>query len=177
MKPERAARLRREHEESVERLRRTTTRPMAPRRTRTALAVAYPVVLTTTAAVPLLSGGTWAAGAQLIGVLLVGVLWVALRQATRLLTEAPEEALDELLVRLRTRCYQQAYQVLAALVAAAGALALLLSGGGGIPPGWATAVGLALFGAAMGLPLVVGAVTLPDADADEDEDEDEHERP
>lgn len=170
MKPERARRLRRQHEESVERLRRTTTRPMAPRRTRTALAVAYLAVVTATAASPLLSGGIWASGAQLIGVLLVSALWVALRQATRLLTEAPEEALDELLVRLRTRCYQQAYQVLAALAAAAGALALILSGsGGGIPPDWATAVGLALFGAAMGLPLVVGAVTLPDADDDGDE--------
>lgn len=170
MKPERARRLRRQHEESVERLRRTTTRPMAPRRTRTALAVVYLVVVIATATAPLLSSGTWAAGAQVIGVLLVSALWVALRQATRLLTEAPEEALDELLVRLRTRCYQQAYQVLAALVTAAGALALLFGGsGGGIPPGWASAVGLALFGAAMGLPLLVGAVTLPDADEDEDE--------
>lgn len=168
MKPERARRLRRQHEESVERLRRTTTRPMAPRRTRTALAVAYLVVVTATAAVSLLPDGTGAAGAQLVGMLLVGALWLALRQATRLITEAPEEALDELLVRLRTRCYQQAYQVLAALVAAAGALALLLDGsGGGIPPSGATAMALALFGAAVGLPLVVGAVTLPDADDDE----------
>lgn len=168
MKPERARRLRREHEESVERLHRTTTRPLATRRTRTALAVAYLVVLTATSALPLLSGGSWAAGLQLVGMLLVGALWVALRQATRLLTEAPEEALDELLVRLRTRCYQQAYQVLGALVTATGTVALLLGGNeGGVPPGWANAAGLALIGAAIGLPLVVGAVTLPDAGEDD----------
>lgn len=51
----------------------------------------------------------------LIHLLLIGVFWFLLRQSVRLVADAPEEALDERLVKLRDRSYLIAYRYLSAL--------------------------------------------------------------
>jgi hypothetical protein len=162
VKPERAERYRREHEESMARLRRITGRPLADRRTRTRLAVAFLVAVAVAAVPPLASASVWADLVRLGGMLAAAGLWVALRRATRLITEAPDEALDELLVRLRSRCYHQAYRVLGAVVLLA-AFPLLI---GQVTEVLGQAIGISLLGLVMGLPVVVAAVTLPDVDED-----------
>ena len=66
----------------------------------------------------------WASYA-LIHVLLIFVFWFLLRQSVRLVADAPEEALDEMLIQLRDRSYLVAYRWLSVLVFLAG-LALLV---------------------------------------------------
>lgn len=53
---------------------------------------------------------------SLIYILLIFVLWSLLRQCVRLVADAPEEALDERLIRIRDRSYVIAYRYLALLV-------------------------------------------------------------
>ena len=95
----------------------------------------------------------------------IGALWLALRRATRLTADAPEFALDELMVRLRNRAFVTAYQFLGA-TALLVAVVLFLSGPSGITEPMATALAWALFGAAFGLPLVTTAIGIPDVDAE-----------
>jgi hypothetical protein len=54
---------------------------------------------------------------SLIQILLTFVCWFLLRQSVRLVADAPEEALDERMVRLRDRSYLVAYRQLASLSA------------------------------------------------------------
>lgn len=54
---------------------------------------------------------------SLIHILLTFVCWFLLRQSVRLVADAPEEALDERMVRLRDRSYLVAYRQLASLAA------------------------------------------------------------
>jgi hypothetical protein len=51
----------------------------------------------------------WAA-LSLIHILLIFVFWLLLRQSVRLVADAPEEALDEMLLKLRDRSYLIAYR-------------------------------------------------------------------
>jgi hypothetical protein len=53
---------------------------------------------------------------SLIYILLVFAFWFLLRQSVRLVADAPEEALDERLVRIRDRSYVIAYRWLALIV-------------------------------------------------------------
>lgn len=62
-------------------------------------------------------------GAGLIGVGLVFLAWWLLRLSTRLVADAPDEALDEFQVRQRDRTYLDAYRALGAVVTG---LAILL---------------------------------------------------
>jgi hypothetical protein len=55
-------------------------------------------------------------GAGLIGVGLVILAWWLLRLSTRLVADAPDEALDEFQVRQRDRTYLDAYRALGAVV-------------------------------------------------------------
>jgi uncharacterized oligopeptide transporter (OPT) family protein len=55
-------------------------------------------------------------GAGLIGVGLVFLAWWLLRVSTRLVADAPDEALDEFQVRQRDRTYLDAYRALGAVV-------------------------------------------------------------
>lgn len=52
---------------------------------------------------------------SLIYILLVFVFWFLLRQSVRLVADAPQEALDERLIRIRDRSYVIAYRYLALL--------------------------------------------------------------
>lgn len=54
----------------------------------------------------------WAA-LSLIHILLIFVFWFLLRQSVRLVADAPQEALDEMLLQLRNRSYVIAYRWLA----------------------------------------------------------------
>jgi hypothetical protein len=98
---------------------------------------------------------------QLVGFVVMAVLWFVLRRATRLVVDAPEEALAERFARLRDRAYVLAYQLLA-VVALGVAVVLFLASRGGLSEPVATALAWAAFGSALGLPLVVAAVSLPD---------------
>ena len=53
---------------------------------------------------------------SLIYILLIFAFWFLLRQSVRLVADAPEEALDERLVRIRDRSYVIAYRWLALIV-------------------------------------------------------------
>lgn len=68
----------------------------------------------------------WAAY-SLIHVLLVFVFWFLLRQAVRLVADAPEEALDEMLLQQRDRSYLIAYRWLSVLVFLAGSALMVYS--------------------------------------------------
>lgn len=164
----RAQRHRREHATAMARLRVLTDRPLPPRRIRVRLAVAYLALVGTVATVPLVvTAPVWGPAVQLVALTAIGGVWVALRRATRLVTEAPDEALDELLVRLRDRYFREAYQALAAAVALAAAAMITVGDRDWFGPGIIGALGLALVALATGLPLVVAAFRLPDID-DED---------
>ena len=89
-------------------------------------------------------------------------LWFLLRRATRLVVDAPDQAVDELLVRLRDRVFVLAYQLLA-VVAIVLAAVLFTASGGGVSEPVAIALAWAAFGSALGLPIVVAAVALPDS--------------
>jgi hypothetical protein len=52
---------------------------------------------------------------SLIYILLIFVFWFLLRQSVRLVADAPQEALDERLIRIRDRSYVVAYRYLALL--------------------------------------------------------------
>ncbi len=134
---------------------------MASRRRRTQLAYGYVVGVAVAAASPLVLSATAATVVQLGAFGWLLGLWFALRRATRLVADAPEQALDELLVRLRNRAYLLAYQLLA-VVALLSAVVLFVGGAGGIGEQLAAALAWALFGSALGLPLVVTAVGFPD---------------
>lgn len=58
-------------------------------------------------------GDTPLASFSLIHILLIGVFWFLLRQSVRLVADAPEEALDEMLLAQRNRSYLTAYRWLA----------------------------------------------------------------
>jgi len=53
----------------------------------------------------------------IIHILLIFVFWFLLRTSVRLVPEAPEEALDEMLLKIRNRSYVIAYRWLTTLVA------------------------------------------------------------
>jgi hypothetical protein len=104
--------------------------------------------------------GTASTAVQLIAFLAMAALWFVLRRATRLLVDAPGSELGRL-ERLRDRVFVLAYQMLA-VVALGVAVVLFLASRGGLSEPVATALAWAAFGSALGLPLVVAAVSLPD---------------
>jgi hypothetical protein len=163
MKQSRAERRRRDHAAAMVRLRAFTDRPLGPRRQRVRLASAYLGGVVVLAGVSFLPD-LWAALARLVTLVVLVVLWVALRRATRLVTEAPDEALDELLVRMRDGFFRQAYQALGAAATLVGALLTFGGAGYGVSGAAATAAGWGLLSLALGLPLVVAAFRLPDVD-------------
>lgn len=164
MKQSRAERYRRDHAIAMARLRELTDRPLGPRRHRVGLATAYLCGVVVLAGVSFLPDRSWASSAQLVMIIVLTVLWVALRRATRLVTEAPDEVLDELLVRLRDGFFRQAYQALGAAATLIGALFLTVGDAYGISAAVATATGWFLAALASGLPLVVAAFRLPELD-------------
>jgi predicted membrane channel-forming protein YqfA (hemolysin III family) len=107
-------------------------------------------------------GSRWLALAAILFAALI-VVSVQLGHATRHITEGPDSALDEMMVRLRNRAYRPAYTILNAFAAAA--IGMLSIGG------WRNlsyAAGLSIFLAALvicpALPTIITAVTLPDID-------------
>jgi hypothetical protein len=164
MKQSRADRYRRDHAIAMARLREITNRPPGPRRVRIRLAAAYLGTVAALAAVSFLPGGLWASLAQLAVLVVLVTLWVALRRATRLVTEAPDEVLDELLVRLRDGYFRESYQALGAAATLIGVLLLTVGDAYGITAEAGAAAGWALVALALGLPLVVAAFRLPDVD-------------
>jgi hypothetical protein len=105
--------------------------------------------------------GTASASVQLVAFVAMAVLWFVLRRATRLVVDAPATDLEDRLVRLRDRLFVLAYQLLA-VVTLGVAVVLFLASRGGLSEPVATALAWAGFGSALGLPLVVAAVALPD---------------
>jgi hypothetical protein len=153
---------------NTERMRASVDRPLASRRARAWLASGYLVMAALTSLTPLLPG-RWSAGGLLAGLVVLALLWFALRRATRLWVDAPDDVLDELLVRLRNAVFVEAYRVLAAVTVVVGVglatLAPLLADGSATGRPGVTAAGLWLLVAlALGLPLVVAAYRLPPAD-------------
>lgn len=135
--------------------------PFAPRRQRLLLAYGYVVALAAAAGAALGLSGRPSVVVQLVALVAMAWLWFALRRATRLVVDAPEEALDELRGRLRDRIFVLAYQLLA-VVAVGVAAVLFLTSGGGIAEPLAIALAWAALGSALGLPVVVAAVALPE---------------
>ena len=140
-----------------------TARPgtVAARSRRTALAYAYVAAVALAAGGSLALSGTASAVVQLVAFVLLAALWFALRRATRLLVDLPESDLAQRLVRLRDKLFVLAYQMLA-VVTLGIAVVLFLASRGGLSEPVATALAWAAFGSALGLPLVVAAVSLPD---------------
>jgi hypothetical protein len=60
-------------------------------------------------------GDTWWSALSLIYILLILTFWFLLRQSVRLVADAPLEALDERLVRIRDRSYVVAYRWLSSM--------------------------------------------------------------
>jgi hypothetical protein len=149
-------------EATVEALRRRTSGPFAPRRSRLLLAYGYVLAVATASGSALALAGRTAAVVEVVALAAMVWLWVLLRRATRLVVDAPDQAVDELLVRLRDRVFVLAYQLLA-IVAIGVAALLFVASGGGISEPVAIALAWAAFGSALGLPLVVAAVALPDS--------------
>jgi hypothetical protein len=134
---------------------------IAPRSRRTACAYGYVGALALAAGAALGLRGATSGVVQLVAFVVMAVLWFALRRATRLVVGAPEAELADRYVRLRDKMYALAYQLLA-VVALGVAVVLFLASRGGLSEPLATALAWAAFGSALGLPLVVAAVSLPD---------------
>lgn len=71
-------------------------------------------------------GDTPLASYLLIHILLVFVSWFLLRKSVRLVADAPDEALDEMLIQQRNRSYLWAYRVLISLLSIAVVVLLVL---------------------------------------------------
>ena len=134
---------------------------VASRGRRTALAYGYVAAVAVAAGAALGLAGTASAFVQLVALAAMSALWFALRRATRLVVDAPGSELGERMVRLRDRVFVLAYQMLA-VVTLGVAVVLFLASRGGLSEQLATALAWAAFGSALGLPLVVAAVALPD---------------
>jgi hypothetical protein len=146
----------------TDRVRAHTRGPLAPRPRRLLLAYGYVAAVAVCAGAALGLRGVASAVVQLVGFVAVIGLLLALRRATRLVVDAPEEALDGHLVQIRGRLYLFAYQLLAAVVMAVSVCLFAFSGSGVSEP-LAGALAWTAFGAALGLPVVIAAVALPDA--------------
>ncbi len=166
MKQARADRYRREHAEYMARMRKATARPHAPRRTRIRLAVGLLVAIVGVGAVQLLVDGLWGLAALLGAMAATVALWLTLRRATSLVTEAPDDVLDELHIRLRNVYFRDAYRILVILVAVVLFALLLLSS---TVPVLAEDIGGVLvfpvLVTASALPTIVAAFRMPDVDA------------
>jgi hypothetical protein len=136
--------------------------PMAPRSRRTLYAYGYVAGVAVAAAGALGLRGAASALVQLAGFVVMVGLWFTLRRATRLVVDAPEDALADRYVRLRDKVFLLAYQMLAVVVLGV-CVVLFLGSRGGLSEPVATALAWAAFGSALGLPLVVAAVSLPDS--------------
>lgn len=132
-----------------------------PRSRRLLLAYGYVFAVAVAAGAALGLRGKPAAVVQLVALIAMVSLWLALRRSTRLVIDAPPEAVDELRGRLRDRVFVLAYQLLAVVVIVIAAL-LFVTSGGGIAEPLAIALAWAALGSAVGLPVVVAAVALPD---------------
>jgi hypothetical protein len=146
----------------VEELRRRTAGPYGSRRRRLVLAYGYVFAVALAAGAALGLQGRLTALVQLVALVAVVWLWFGLRRATRHVVAAPDQEVDQLLVRLRDRVYVLAYQLLAVVAIGIAAL-LFVTSGGGVGEPLAIALGWAALGSALGLPVVVAAVALPDA--------------
>jgi hypothetical protein len=135
--------------------------PVAPRRRRLVLAYGYVLGVAVAAGAALGLRGTATGVVQLAGFVVMIVTWFALRRATRLVVDAPAAHLADRLVRLRDRLFVLAYQLLAVVAVLVSAVLFVVSSGGISEP-LASALAWAAFGSALGLPLVVAAVSLPD---------------
>ena len=138
-------------------------RPATPasRSRRTLLAYGYVAAVAVAAGAALGLRGSASAAVQLVAFVAMAGLWVVLRRASRLLVDAPATERGERLERLRDRLFVLAYQMLAVVVLGV-AVVLFLASRGGLAEPVATALAWAAFGSALGLPLVVAAVSLPD---------------
>jgi hypothetical protein len=148
-------------EATLEALRGRTARPYASRRQRLVLAYGYVLAVAAAAGAAIGLRGRLALVVQFVALVAMVWLWLALRRATRHVIGAPDQAIDELLVRLRDRIYVLAYQLLAVVAIGIAAL-LFLTSGGGVSEPLAIALAWAALGSAFGLPVVVAAVALPD---------------
>ena len=128
---------------------------------RTVLAYGYVAAVAVAAGAALGLHGTASTFVQLVAFVAMAALWFVLRRVTRLVVDAPETELEDRLVRLRDRMFVLAYQLLA-VVTLGVAVVLFLASRGGLSEQVATALAWAGFGSALGLPLVVAAVALPD---------------
>jgi hypothetical protein len=135
--------------------------PIAPRPRRVALAYGYVLGVAVAAGAALGLRGTAGAVLQLAGFVVMIGTWFGLRRATRLVVDAPSADLADRLVRLRDRLFVLSYQLLAVVAVLVSAV-LFIASSGGISEPVATAMAWAAFGSALGLPLVVAAVSLPD---------------
>jgi hypothetical protein len=152
-------------EATLEALRRRTAAPYASRRRRLLLAYGYVLAVAAASGAALGLRGRPSVVVQLVALVAMVWLWFGLRRATRHVVAAPDQAVDELLVRLRDRVYVLAYQLLAVVAIGVAAL-LFVTSGGGISEPLAIALGWAALGSALGLPIVVAAVALPDSAGD-----------
>ena len=140
-----------------------TRRPgtTVPRSRRILVAYGYVAAVAVAAGAALGLRGTASTAVQLVAFVAMAASWVVLRRVSRLLLEAPGAEAGEQLERLRDRLFLLAYQMLAVVVLGV-AVVLFLASRGGPPEPVAPALAWAAFGSALGLPLVVAAVSLPD---------------
>jgi len=159
------ARAQERRDQVATRIQQQTRGRLASRRVRSFLAYGYVAAVALACTGALAFRGLAAATLQLVAFVAMAALWFALRRATRLVADAPEPALDELMVRLRNRAFVTAYQLLGVTCLLV-AVVLFLSASSGVSEPVATALAWALFGAAFGLPLMTTAIGIPDVDAE-----------
>jgi hypothetical protein len=130
-----------------------------PRSRRQGAALGYLLAVGLAASGPLLSAPLGPVLTAVGAVAAIG-LFVLLRRAGRMVATGASGPVDDLVQRLRGQCFQMAYNVLAAVSAVIGAV-LLIAGASGAT---AAVFGLLLLGLALGLPVLLLALTLPDAE-------------
>lgn len=165
MKQARADRYRREHAANMARLQQAAGRPLAPRRTRIRLAVGYLAAIAVLVAVGITLGGPWSIVAWLAMLGVIVALWFGLRRATSLVTEAPDEVLDELQIRLRNAYYRDAYSSLSLAALTTVFVLPIVSRHPDVSDSIGNVLLLVVVALSSGLPMIVAAFRMPDVDA------------
>jgi hypothetical protein len=147
-------------EQADARLRAEARRPMASRRVRLTLVACYALVGGAGLAAPWILDSLWTEAAGGGGLFLLAVVTVALNQSTRNVATVRDEALDDLLLRLRDRFGRHAYLYLSAVAIPIGLLAYLPD----VDHRWVVCGGWLLITLSAGLPTVFAALAFPDPD-------------
>jgi hypothetical protein len=133
---------------------------MARRRTRLALVWSYLTVVGLGGCAGLVLAAGPALIVQFVAFLAMPILAILMNRSTRGVANVPDEALDDLHVRLVDRIYRVAYRLLSSVAMVVGAA--VIWGHDQLPAQLLLATGWLLVGLSLGLPSMVAALTFPD---------------